>query len=155
MKPYLVLDTYHPPKWSARRVGEDLTCLTSSIGLNPHQDPAHGPLEKVPWFSKSLHAEVRRRTFKTTQGEGWHQDGDLTPGSKMDCAIVLWATNNPTQIKYYEGEEIIDMEVWTPRPYEVVIFRNLRCLHRRPTSPPRVRWVFRQRVQVPSHIKLP
>lgn len=150
MKPYVVLATYHPTKWNAKQVGLDLTGITREAGLVPHVDPAHGPLVLVgrSWSSDSLHAEVRRRTFKTTQAEDWHYDGDTTPGSKPECCLVLWATNHPTEIDY-KGT------IYTPNPYELVIFKNMSVRHRRPADCPKIRWVFRQRVAVPSHISLP
>lgn len=157
MKPYLSLGLYKPSRWRAYQVGRELTDMTCDLGLIPHYDPMHGPLELTGrnWVNKLLHAEVRRRTFNTTQAEGWHYDGDTTEGSKPDCALVLWASNNPTQIRWkdYHGEVPPigrGTQIYQPRPYEVVIFRNLSCLHRRPPNVPRVRWVFRQRVQVPA-----
>ena len=145
--PYKSLGIYRPERWSARRIGQDLCRLTRRAGCIPHVDPAHGPLERVAWRSDRLHAEVRRRSFKTKMAEGWHYDGDTTPGARPDCALVLWASNNPTEIKLRTPS---DGRVFQPRPYEVVIFRNLECLHRRPPGAPRVRWVFRQRVAIPG-----
>lgn len=156
MTPYRVLGVYKPSQWRAWRIGRDLTDLTDSLGLVAHYDPAHGPLERVPWRSELLHAEVRKRSFRTKMAEGWHYDGDTTPGSKPECAIVLWASNNPTLIKprYTKGKwgeytPDANVPVYQPKPYEVVLFNNLECLHRRPEGVPRVRWVFRQRVQIP------
>ena len=145
MIPYMVLDVYKPYRWNPRIVGRDLTDLTKSHGLIPHVDPAHGPLTTVPWYSNKLHAEVRRRTFNTKKAEDWHYDGDTTPNSKPDCALVVWATNHPTEIKY-------NGTIYTPKPYEVIIFKNMDCTHRRPENCPRVRWVFRQRVAVPDFL---
>jgi hypothetical protein len=138
-KPYRILGVYYPERWNARKVGLDLCRLTRRLGFVPHIDPAHGPLENVAWRSESLHAEVRRRTFRTKQAEGWHQDGDLTPGARMNCQLVLWASNHPTEIRY-------NGVVYQPNPYEVVVFSNTLCFHRRPPGAPRIRWVFRQRV---------
>lgn len=152
--PYKVLGTFMPdmsdPKWKAWRVGRQLTSLTAECGLEPHVDPCHGPLHNVPWYSEPLHAEVRKRSFKTKMAEGWHFDGDTTPGSKPDCAIVIWSSSHPTEIQY-------NGDIWQPKPWEVAVFRNLSVLHRRPADVPRVRWVFRQRVAVPplSHLELP
>src|SRR5258705_2683345 len=145
MKPYLVLETYHPPMWKAWKVGHDLTDITRNRGLIPHVDPAHGPLLNVPWVSEELHAEVRRRTFKTKQAEDWHFDGDTSPGSKPECCLVLWATNNPTEIQY-QGK------IYVPEQYELIIFKNMSVRHRRPAHCPRIRWVYRQRVEIPKHI---
>ena len=146
----MVLATYKPQpgEWDPEKVGKDLVAITKKHGLIPHDDPAHGPLIKVPWFSEKLHAEVRKRTFKTKQAEGWHYDGDTTPGSKPNCCLVLWASNHPTEIMYKDV-------VYTPNPYELVIFKNMSVRHRRPAGCPRMRWVFRQRVQVPEHFYLP
>lgn len=146
MKPYIVLSMYKPSKWRASIVGRELTDLTDSLGLVPHYDPLHGPLELTGrnWCSKLLHAEVRRRTFSTNQAEGWHYDADLNPDGNPDCSLVTWASNNSTQVKWRIGA---DTTIYQPRPYEVVIFKNLECLHRRPPNSPRVRWLFRQRVK--------
>ena len=148
MEPYKVLEVYKPMVWKSWRVGKDLTVITSKWGLVPHVDPTHGPLHSVPWYSEPLHAEVRRRTFKTAQAEDWHYDGDTTPGSKPECCLVLWATNHPTEIQW-QGK------IYQPKPYELVIFKNMSVRHRRPAGCPRIRWVFRQRVVVPTHIRLP
>lgn len=147
MKPYQVLEIYHPTRWNSLIIGRDLTAITKKHGLIPHIDPAHGPLLKVPWVSEKLHAEVRRRTFKTRQAEDWHYDGDTTPGSKPNCCLVLWATNHPTEIQY-QGK------IFISKPYEVIIFKNMSVRHRRPVNCPRVRWVFRQRVAIPQHMEL-
>lgn len=155
MKPYISLGIYRPTRWRAREIGLHLTDLTARHGLRPHEDAAHGPLplRGRNWVSWALHAEVRRRTFRTQQAEGWHYDGDLTEGSKPDCILVLWASNTPTQVKWnvqgpathYTGTHPCNDIIYQPRPYEVVAFRNLECLHRRPPGCPHVRWVFRQR----------
>ena len=144
--PYTVLGVYHPPIWNTARIGLDLTALTRAHGLVPHVDPAHGPLERAAWRSVELHAEVRRRTFRTKQAEDWHQDGDLTASARMDCGIVLWCSNNPTQIKR-RGR----VEIYQPMPWDVILFSNMECQHRRPPNCPRIRWVFRQRVIAPSY----
>ena len=160
MIPYKVLCTYKPSRWRASVVGRELTQITAELGLTPHVDPAHGPLPLTGrnWVSVPLHAEVRRRTFKTNMAEGPHFDGDTTPGSKPDCALVLWASNNATELKWrnYLGNDcFIDGKIYQPKPYELVIFHNLHCLHWRPKGVPRVRWIFRQRVAVPKHMELP
>ena len=160
MKPYLVIGHYKPSKWRASVVGRDLTDLTCELGLEPHIDLSHGPLplKGRNWVSTVLHAEVRRRTFNTTQAEGWHWDGDLDSNSKPDCAIVTWASNHPTEIKWRNTPEDKEFDlIFAARPYEICIFRNLACLHRRPPNCPRVRWLFRQRICLDSarHLKLP
>lgn len=149
MKPYVVLDVYKPPKWRAWRVGKDLTNLTEVTGLVPISDPAHRHQVKAAWCSKELVAYVRRRTVSNPRAGSWHQDGDLVPGSKMNDCLVLWTTNTPTEIKSLTGE------IYVPKPYEVILFKNLSCYHRRPSECPKVRWLFRQRVEIPGHIWLP
>jgi hypothetical protein len=145
VKPYIVLGTYKPARgdFKAKKLGRLFCAKTLGCGLTPHDDPAHGPLENVAWRSQALHAEMRTRTFKTKQAEGWHQDGDLTPGSKMDCGIVTWATSSPTEIRF-KGR------IYQARPFELVLFRNTSCSHRRPPGCKRRRWLFRQRVQIPA-----
>jgi hypothetical protein len=150
MKPYLVLKTYEPTVWRSWRIGTELTAYTKSQGLVPHFDPQHPAQDWVPWVDPQLHAEVRIWTVKNPAGAGWHQDGDTTPGSDMKCAIVLWADSDPTEFSY-EGK------IWQPKPYEIVIFKNLTCSHRRPPhlKADSERWVFRQRVKVPNWKELP
>lgn len=155
MIPYKVLAVYKPERWNAKLIGRDLTDLTAKLGYVPHDDPAHGPLRLggKNWYSPLLHAEVRRRTFNTKQAEDWHYDGDLEPLAKPDCHIVCWASNHPTEIKWRDrkaslllsGEQLDT--IFQPKPYEVVVFDNSKCLHRRPPGCPRIRWMFRQRVQ--------
>jgi hypothetical protein len=164
VKPYKVLCTYHPSKWRASLVGRDLTAITRELGLLPHKDDSHGPLHLTGrnWVDYALHAEVRRRTFSTAQAEGWHWDSDLDPNGNPDCVIVTWASNNGTQIKWKDWplDDMANPEasrIWQPRPYELVAFRNLSCLHRRPPGCPRVRWLMRQRCDIASaaHLYLP
>ena len=161
MKPYVVLSTYVPQvmpadKWNASKgwrawkVGEDLTNLTSKRGLIPLYDPKHPAQTWPSWFSTKLHAEVKKWTPEHPGGEAWHYDGDTTPGAKTCCALVLWASNTPTEIRLNS-----DSKVYQPEPFEVVIFHNEHCSHRRPPSAPENRFLFRQRVEVPTHIKLP
>lgn len=152
-KPFVVLGTYKPKVWKAWKVGEDLTDLTASFGLVPHVDPVHGPIKLVKsWYSDALHAEVRKKTsLKAMSAEGWHYDGDTTPGSKPECCLVLWATANPTEFTFKNGNG----KVFQPEPFQVVIAHNLHALHRRPAGSPVDRWVFRQRVAVPTHMELP
>lgn len=145
--PYKVLATYRPAKWRASIIGRDLTDITSEMGYVPHIDPAHGPLHLTGrnWCSEVLHAEVRRRTFKTQMAEGWHYDGDTTEGSRPNCLLCLWASNHPTEVKWRSEGKDSEM-IYVPEPYQLVVFPNLECLHRRPPHVPRVRWVFRQRL---------
>lgn len=160
MKPYLSLGKYMPSRWRASVVGRELSDLMAKLGLQPHIDRVHGPLRLTGrnWSSEILHAEVRRRTFSTKQAESFHYDGDLEPGANPNCAIVLWASNNPTEIKwrdYYGGAHPAELKIYQPKSYEVVIFHNMHCLHRRPAGVPRIRWVFRQRVSLPTNMELP
>lgn len=147
--PYIILkERYLPKRWRAWRVGRDLTRLTKELGLVPLDDPVHGPQTFRAWNSERLHAECGWVTYKGNQGEDWHQDGDLAPGSKMDHAEVLWANRTPTEF-LYKGR------IYQPRPFQVILVRNLSCKHRRPANAPERRWLFRQRVEIPHHIKLP
>lgn len=148
-KPYIVLKSYYRPSiWRAWRVGRDLTRLTRELGLVPLNDPTHGPQTFRAWCSRKLHAECGWITYKGGQGEGWHQDGDLAPGSKMNHAEVLWASKTPTEFQY-QGR------VYQPKPFQVILVKNLSCFHRRPDNAPKRRWFFRQRVEIPKHIELP
>jgi hypothetical protein len=144
--PYLVIGRYHPKEWRAWLVGRELCNLTRRLGLLPHHDPAHGPLKLVKsWFNESLHAEVRKRTSNAMSAEGWHYDGDTTPGANPECCLVLWASASPTEFKFNNSDT-----TYQPQPYEVVIAHNLHTVHRRPAGCPTERWVFRQRVAVPD-----
>lgn len=148
-KPYIVLkERYRPKTWRAWCVGRDLTRLTRKEGLVPLADPAHEPQTFRAWYSKKLHAECGWITYKGGQGEDWHQDGDLAPGSQMDHAEVLWANRTPTEFQYKN-------KIYQPKPFQVVLVRNLACYHRRPADAPERRWIFRQRIKVPRHIELP
>ena len=99
MKPYTILATYKPTLWRAWRIGRDICKITKDAGLVPHADPAHGPLHGATWYNDFLHAECRKRSFKTKQAESWHYDGDLEPGARPNCAIVLWSSTMPTADK--------------------------------------------------------
>jgi hypothetical protein len=149
MTPFIVLATYKPEIWSPRRVGLELCAITKKAGLKPHYDPKHGPNHMTKtWWSEALHAEIHRRTADVKAAEGFHYDGDTTPGSNPECCLVLWSTNNPTEIMY-QGK------IYRPKPYDLVIFKNRSVTHRRPENCPKVRWLFRQRVALPTHMKLP
>jgi len=148
MKPYIVLGTYNPTSWRAWKIGRDLTRLVKEKGLEPINDIHHRHQSRAAWHNASLVAYVRRRTVRNPKASGWHQDGDLVAGSQMDNCIVTWSSNTPTEFK-------VGTTVYRPNKREVVLFRNLSCLHRRPPSCPRVRWLFRQRVEAPTHITLP
>jgi hypothetical protein len=153
MKPYLSLGFYRPTRWRASVVGRELTDLTFELGLLPHIDKYHGPLKLTGrnWSSELLHAEVRRRTFRTNQAESWHFDADLEPNGNPNCAIVLWCSNSPTEIRWNEehsGSSLHGPEIFRPKSFEVVVFDNMHCLHKRPQGVPYRRWVFRQRVNI-------
>lgn len=147
-RPYITLGWYQPKAdvWHAQSVGRDLTAFTRSMGLIPLRGPAHNLDHAATWYDPALHAAVRRRTPDHGQGEDWHQDGDTTPGAKMDQAIVLWCSNTPTLLRDKDGT------VWQPEPAEIVLFRNLAVYHRRPSNAKFKRWVFRQRVEVPEFL---
>ena len=148
-RPYLVLrKRYCPKTWRAWRIGRDLTRLTEKLGLIPLNDPVHGPQTFRAWCDEDLHAECGWVTYKGNQGEDWHQDGDTAPGSRMSNAMVLWSNRTPTEFKY-KGK------IYQPKPFEVIIAKNLACHHRRPDNAPDRRWLFRQRVEIPKDIKLP
>src|SRR5258706_16345065 len=104
MKPYIVLDTYYPPFLKCWKIGEDLTALTKSLGFRPLNDPKHPAQDWTPWSDLNLHAEVKNWTPDAPDGKEWHQDGDTTPGSKMDCRIILWADKTPTQFRHYQNQ---------------------------------------------------
>lgn len=150
MTPYIVLGTYYPTLWRAWKVGEDLTAITRSLGLLPHNDFEHGPQEWCPWFSRKRHAEVIKRTPYQGQSEGWHYDGDLKSKANPHCAIVTWASATPTQWKNTNSEVI-----YQPEPFRIIIANNYTKRHRRPPNCPRDRFLFRQRVAIPTHIVLP
>src|SRR3990167_4760085 len=96
---YRVLGEYYPAgpvaDWKAWRIGRALTQMTYNLGLMPLKDPIHGPLD-VSWSNNELHAEVRRTTSYGKGGDEWHQDGDTTPGARMNYAMVLWSNVTPT-----------------------------------------------------------
>ncbi len=148
-EPYVVLkERYCPKQWRAWRIGRYLTSLTAEMGLTPLDDPIHGPQSFRAWCDRGLHAEAGWVTYSGGQGRDWHQDGDTKPGSRMDNAMVLWSNRTPTEFKY-KGR------VYQPKPFQVIIARNLACHHRRPANAPGRRWLFRQRVEIPQHLQLP
>lgn len=149
--PFIVIGYFKPRRYRASLIGKALTRITSRLGLVPLDDAAHGPQVTSLWCDEALHAEVRRFAQPSGQGKAWHHDGDLADGSKMDHAAVLWAAVKPTEFKL--GDKI-----YRPKPFEVVIARNMGCLHRSPPdtpAPPDRRWFFRQRVEVPVDMELP
>src|SRR5690348_11499754 len=122
--PYKVIGYYVPPRWSKKLVAHDLEAMTKKIGLKPLPIGSYR-LHKGPYQNYKKHSDLMRRRPKYDNSDtGWHQDGDMT-NTDMDCTLVLWATNNPTEFRY-EGE------IWQPDPYQVVAANNLRCEHRRP-----------------------
>lgn len=149
--PYVIIGHYVPPKYRASVIGEYLTDLTFDLGLVPLNDPEHGPQTTSIWCDEERHAEVRRFA-QHSQGSSWHQDGDLADGSKMDHAAVLWSAVTPTEFKVATGE------IFRPKPFQVIVVRNLNGHHRSPPDcpkPPIRRWFFRQRIEVPTHVSLP
>lgn len=159
--PYLVLGHYMPPPKGhfASKMASAILDILEPFNLVPKlrgqpDDPdAWGPQMTSIWADWGRHAEMRRFAQPNGQGGGWHKDGDLEPDAKdvMDHAAVLWAEVVPTEFQY-------DGKVWQPEPGEIVIARNLVCPHRCPPDtpdPPKRRWFFRQRVEVPSHLDLP
>lgn len=142
-KPKLYVHYSSPAKRraAAAKVGEYLVKFTADLGLVPHIDPAHGPIEQAKaWYSTKDHAEVRTLTMASS-AEDWHYDGDDTDGADPNCAMVLWTSVMPTELKTPDGK------IYQPNPWEIVIFNNMRVLHRRPPGCPKHRWVFRQRCQ--------
>ncbi len=147
--PYLVLkERYCPKTWRAWQIGRYLTRLTGELGLVPLDDPVHGPQTFRAWCDEALHAEAGWVTYGGGQGRDWHQDGDTKPGSRMDNAMVLWANRTPTEFRS-------NGRIYQPKPFQVIIVRNLGCEHRRPADAPSRRWSFRQRVELPTFIQLP
>lgn len=156
MKPYIILTFYKPwwwpkaPKETCEEIGNDLVAITSNAGLQPLHDGVLFAQDWCPWVDMGLHAEVKRYTPDYFKSEDWHQDGDLDPGACMDHALVLWTTKFPTSLDY-KGK------ILQANPFEVILFRNLAVRHRRPLDAPRggERHFFRQRVELPKHIRLP
>lgn len=147
--PYLVLkQRFVPKRWRAWYIGRRLTEITEELGLIPLDDPIHGPQTFRAWCDESLHAECGWHTYKGGAGEDWHYEGDTTEGAKTDSALVVWASKTPTEFQYKN-------KIYQPKPFQLVIGRNLGCLHRRPGNAPDRRWFFRQRVEIPTFIQLP
>lgn len=148
MKPYKVIGIYYPPFLKCWKIGFDLTKLTKALGYTPLNDPKHPAQDWAPWSDLPLHAEVKNFTPYAPDGKVWHQDGDTTPGSRMDCSIILWCNDTPTEFK---GTSILAQTlagvIYQPKPFEVVIFNNLDCYHRQPPTAPDRRYIFRQRVE--------
>ena len=145
--PYIVLATYKPLIRKCSAIGRDLTAITRDLGLKPFRNDEIKRNTKAAWSSYSLHAEVRKTAVPGSEAEGFHQDGD-TSTRDMDFAMVVWASKTPTEVR-------VGSNIFQPKPYELVIFRNLACYHRRPKGIEGKRYFFRQRVVVPKHIQLP
>lgn len=151
VKPFKVITTY---KWGPKgrycsKIGEDLLEITRELKLVPFDNDEIQRNEKAAWFDYKNHAEVRMTAEEGSQGTGWHQDGD-TSTSNMDCALVLWTNRDPTEFKF---KGITPSPISTPKPFELVIARNLSAYHRRPPNAnggKPTRFIFRQRVEVPS-----
>ncbi|MCI0562147.1 MAG: hypothetical protein MN733_26975 [Nitrososphaera sp.] len=152
-EPYIVLGTYKPTVLDkAWKVGEFITDFTRRWGLIPLYDPEHPAQSWAPWNSRQLHAEVKKTAAGIVPAKAncWHYDGDTTPGSRTEHALVFWSSVAPTEIRF-NGQE----KIYRPKPWEIVILHNLHCLHRRPDDAPFNRFIFRQRCEVPKHILLP
>lgn len=145
--PYKIIAIYKPLKRRCRLIGRDLVAITKKAGLIPFKNDEIKRNPKAGWFNYDLHAEVRMTAVPGSEAEGWHADGD-TSTNDMDFAMVVWSNKRPTEIRY-------NGKIYQPKPYEVVIFKNLSAYHRRPANCPKRRVMFRQRVEVPKHIQLP
>lgn len=121
-------------------MGRYIVDLTKSLGLTPLCDPKQKTQFTAAWFSRKNSAEVRKRTPLNKRAEGWHQDGDLDDGSIMDHGLVLWSSNTPVEI-------MVGNDKYIPEPYEIILVKNLSCVHRRPPYAKKIRWRFRQKVK--------
>ncbi len=132
-----------------RIIGRDLVAITKKMGLIPFKNNEIKRNPKAGWFNYDLHAEVRMTAVAGSEACGFHQDGDSTVShDEMDFAMVIWTNKAPTEIQY-KGK------IYQPKPYEVVLFKNLSAMHRRPANcPSKHRFLFRQRIVVPKHIEL-
>lgn len=145
--PYRVLGVYHPTRWYASIIGPELCEFTRKLGFKPLIcDPMLVKNQRASWHSDPLHANVVRFAHPDWEGTGWHQDGDNTVCSIMDCGIILWANRDPTFIQPSTAVQRGKI-VFQPQPFEVVYFRNLDCFHRRPSGLVGKRWLFRQRTK--------
>lgn len=149
--PYKVLFDYVPPYLECPVIGTQLLYrLRLYYGFLPLNDPEHPAQDWTPWNSVKDHAEVKNWTPDAPDGKAWHQDGDITPGARINCAIVLWANKTPTEFKWTSNGKI-----YQPKPYEVVVFHNAHCYHRQPPKCPNLRYIFRQRIEIPKYMELP
>ncbi len=146
-KPFLVLGQYKPSKRRASIVGPALVSFTRDANLKPFQDDIIKRNTGAAWFDYDNHAEVRITAVPGSEGEDWHRDGDTSSGCDMHCALVLWVNKAPTEIKYND-------KIYTAEPFDVILFKNMSVLHRRPPNAPMKRFSFRQRVEVPSFFPL-
>lgn len=144
--PYIVLAKYIPEKEDYEMIGRDLTDITKNAGLRPFVNKEIKRNKRPAWKDFALHAEVRKTAVKNSEATQAHRDGDSST-KDMDFAMVVWADHDPTEF-------IVDGKVFQPEPYELVLARNIACYHRRPNISGH-RLFFRQRVEVPPHIKLP
>lgn len=147
--PFVVLKKW---KWGpkgryASKIGLALTDITRDMGLVPLINDEIQRNPKAAWFDYDLHAEVRMTAVKGSEGVGWHQDGD-TSTSDMDFSLVLWASRDHTQFKFPDS-----VQVYQPKPFELVIAKNLDAYHRRPPQVEGRRWQFRQRVVTPPWLE--
>jgi hypothetical protein len=145
--PYVILGTYKPEEGtSCEQIGKFLTEITSGLNLVPFKNKEIKRNKKAAWSDYKLHAEVRKTAVKNSEATSFHQDGD-TSTKDMDFAMVVWADRDPTEFKLGE-------KVYQPKPFELVLARNLGCYHRRPNIEGK-RLFFRQRVELPKDINLP
>lgn len=152
--PYIVLAVYKPfrlenekLKSFCARIGNDLTAITKQNGLTPLKNDEIQRNKRPIWSNYNAHAEVRVTAVAGSQGEQYHQDGDLN-NTNMNFGMCVWASKTPTEIK-------VGNKIFQPQPYQLVLFKNLSCYHRRPSGIKGRRFFFRQRVKVPNHIELP
>ena len=143
-QPYIILkEKYIPSKWRAWRIGKDLTKFTQQLGLIPLNDTKIKRNPGAAWSDEKTHAEVRMTAVPGSEGTQWHQDGDTSPGARMDHGLVIWANRTPTEL-------FIDNKIYQSESFEVILVRNLAGMHRRPANAPARRFMFRQRVELPK-----
>lgn len=139
--PFTVLATYHPKVWRGAAIGRELTRITKDLGLKPLRAKRMRLHKNARWRRRRLHADVTCYADPKSEATSWHKDGDLTSGFPMEHAIVVWCNKAPTEFKH-KGK------VFRPKPFQVVIARNMDCQHRQPPDAPARRWFFRQRVEL-------
>lgn len=144
-QPFTVLAIYHPKVWRGSAIGAELTRLTRDLGFKPLRTKRMRLHKNAKQRKRRLHADVTNQADPNTEAASWHQDGDLTLGFPMNHAIVVWCNRAPTEFEY-------DGRIYRPKPFQVVIARNLACRHRQPPAAAGRRWFFRQRVELPTGV---